>query len=181
MNKKCKLCGAPLNLDNSRCDYCGTTHDTTEQSTNTLNHHSPQNNIPDLDWSSTPTRNRLTINVVAGAFAAVNVVVLAFYTIFFWSTIMTSMNTFLTENEYAMLGLAVIGVFGLMITSLILHIIGLVQSRKHGISIVGHVLGLVSVGIMIITVTMFSFISIILFFLAAIFTLIQKNVNPPNF
>jgi len=180
MNKKCKLCGAPLNPDENKCDYCGKVHGVTEQSTIPVSHQ-PQNDIPDLDWDQASTKSKLAINIVAGIFAAINVVVLALYTVFFWNLIISATTTVLTDNEYAMIGLAVIGVFGLMITSLVLHIVGLVQSKKHGISVVGHVLGLVGVGITLITVTMLSFVSIILLFLAAIFTLIQKNVNPPRF
>ena len=199
MQKKCKTCSAPLL--NERCDYCGTVHGENKQTTtdsnqeiwsnnemwqgnnpstnhsssNTPHHHAPHHQMP-------TTVKKLTLNNVAGFFAVLNVVVLTFYNIFFWRLVMDEINFGSlgpTETQFAMLGLFIFLLFALTIATLVLHIVGIVQSKKHGISITGHVLGLVGVGITILSVTIFSIVSIILFLLAAIFSFMQKNVTGP--
>jgi hypothetical protein len=60
--------------------------------------------------------------------------------------------------------------------TLILHIIALVKSKKAGISIVGHVLGIVGMGCFLITMFL-ALPAFVLAILAAIFTLLQKNVD----
>ena len=184
MSKRCKACGAPLH--NERCDYCGTTtrnkskpqksvtqqpapqQSTSQQLTNTLNYDIPQNSMA--------VNNKLTINKVAGIIAVINVMVLTTYNIFLFGAINVSRST---ETVYLIIGLSGVIGFLLMIASLVIHIVGLVQSRKHGISTVGHILGIIGAGIALLTLTMLSFISVILFFLAAIFILMQKKVRPP--
>lgn len=59
---------------------------------------------------------------------------------------------------------------------LILHIAGLIQSRKVGISIVGHVLGIIGTGCFLLTMIL-ALPAFVLVVLAAIFTFIQKNIN----
>ena len=49
MKKKCKVCGAPLNHE--RCEYCGTNHETSEQSNPETTHHLPNNDVPSNDLS----------------------------------------------------------------------------------------------------------------------------------
>ncbi|RYM00251.1 transporter [Sporolactobacillus sp. THM7-7] len=57
---------------------------------------------------------------------------------------------------------------------LIIHIIAFVKSRKAGISIVGHVLGIIGTACFFISMVL-AFPAFVLVVLAAIFTLIQKN------
>ena len=59
---------------------------------------------------------------------------------------------------------------------LVLHIIGLVQSKKNGISIVGHVLGVVSYGVFLMSIA-FALPAFVLLILASVFTLMQKNIG----
>jgi len=84
---------------------------------------------------------------------------------------------FIAEADFAVLGILGILIYCLMITSLILHIVGLIQSRKHGISIAGHVLGIIGASLTMLTITVLSFVSVILFLLSAIFTLMQRKVR----
>jgi len=183
MRTSCKSCGAPLN--SRKCDYCGIVHSDwkqdPQQSTDNLNYDAPydnnfpQNNMSDFDVPQT-AKHKLGINTASGVFAIINAIVLFFYTRFLWSeTALTSTNT-----NYSMLGLTFIIIIILMITALILHIIGLAQSKKMGISVAGHILGIIAAVITLLTLTFFSFISIILFILAAIFTLKHKKVKPQN-
>jgi hypothetical protein len=59
---------------------------------------------------------------------------------------------------------------------LVLHIIALVKSRKAGISIVGHVLGIVGMGCFLLTMFL-ALPAFVLAILAAVFSLMQKNVS----
>ena len=171
MRANCKSCGAPLH--NEKCDYCGTIYgksrQTPQQSSSTLNHNIPQSDMENINPPSL-TQNRLTINTVAGVLAIINVMVIAFYNMYLLS---------LTSN-YLMLGLLAIAIILLMITALVIHIIGLVNSKKHGIPITGHILGIIGAAIVLLTLTILSFLSIILFFIAAIIIFTQKNVKPPT-
>lgn len=58
---------------------------------------------------------------------------------------------------------------------LVLHIIGLVQSKKSGISIIGHVIGIVGCGVFLMSIA-FALPAFVLLILAAVFTLMQKNI-----
>ena len=58
---------------------------------------------------------------------------------------------------------------------LVLHIIGLVQSKKNGISIIGHVIGIVGCGVFLMSIA-FALPAFVLLILAAVFTLMQKNI-----
>lgn len=57
----------------------------------------------------------------------------------------------------------------------VLHIVALIQSKKAGISIVGHVLGIIGNGLFLLTMLL-ALPSFILLILSAVFTLMQKNV-----
>jgi hypothetical protein len=59
---------------------------------------------------------------------------------------------------------------------LALHIVALIKSKKAGISIVGHVLGIIGTAAFLLTMLL-AFPAFVLVVLAAIFTLIQKNVR----
>lgn len=59
---------------------------------------------------------------------------------------------------------------------LVLHIIGLIISKKSGISIVGHVLGIVGCEVFLVSIAL-ALPAFVLLILAAVFTLMQKNVG----
>ena len=63
------------------------------------------------------------------------------------------------------------------VVGLVLHIIGLVQSKKANIKITGHVLGIIGHGIYVLFGVFLSWAAMILCILAAIFTLMQKPVS----
>ena len=58
---------------------------------------------------------------------------------------------------------------------LVLHNIGLVQSKKNGISIICHVIGIVGCGVFLMSIA-FALPAFVLLTLAAVFTLMQKNI-----
>lgn len=60
--------------------------------------------------------------------------------------------------------------------TLILHVIALIQSRKAGISIIGHVLGIIGMGCFLITMVL-ALPALVLAILAAIFTLRQRSTD----
>ena len=176
MRTTCKSCGAPLH--SKKCEYCGAVYSENqqipEQVTSNLDYDKPKSKVENTNNTPLINKNKLTINTVTGIFAIINVIVLSFY------------NTFLltgyegTEAESIMLGLLLFTILLMMIAALVLHIVGLVKSKKHGISIVGHILGIIGAAITLLTFTLLSVISIILFLLAAIFILQQKNVRAIN-
>ena len=186
MRTTCKSCGAPL--DSRKCEYCGTVHSdwhAPEQSTDSLNYDTdtlsydtpkgysqnydiPQNKATNFDMPVT-TKNKLAFNTGVGIFSIINVIVLTIYNALLFGT----------THNYTLLGFFVIIIFASMIAALVLYIIGLSRSKKQGISIAGHVLGIIGAGITLLTLTFLSGLTIILFVLAAIFILGQKNVQPP--
>ena len=183
MAAKCKTCGASLEFNETRCGYCGTVSTTSDTGTQTQPQavHSQvmqDNNYNQFNQISPQTRNKLGINIAAGVFAAINFLVLIFYNFHFWGLVMMEIDgLFIADADFAMLGLFGLIVYMLMITSLVLHIIGLVQSRRNGISIAGHILGIVAAAVTMLTITIASIVSVLLFLLAAIFTLMQKKVR----
>lgn len=181
MAAKCKTCGAKLEFNESRCGYCGTvsaTSGTGTQPQELQNQVMQENSYNQFNQSSQPTRNKLGINIAAGVFASINVILLIIYTFHFWGLIMAELDgLFIAEADFAVLGIFVILIYCLMIISLILHIVGLIQSRKHGISIAGHVLGIIGASLTMLTIAVLSFVSVILFLLSAIFTLMQRKVR----
>ena len=169
MRTICKACGAPL--QNEKCDCFGTTYrenQTPQQPTNTLNY-ILQCIMPNIDESQTSSQNELSINIAAGVFTVFNFIVLTIYN----SHLFISME--ITDSHVSAEADGFLTILLLMIAALVLHIIGLVRSRKHSIPIAGHILGIVGAVITIFTITLLSFISIILFFLAAIIILRKKN------
>ena len=179
MRTICKACGAPLHSD--KCDYCGAIYKenrrTPQPSTNDINYDIPQSNLGDIEEASQSNINKIAINTSVGVFSIINSIFLIVYNILLFRVLDTPIAT---DTEYLMIGLLFIAALLLMIVALILYIISLIRSRKHNIPITGHILGIVGVAITLLTLTFFSFISIILFFLAAIFILKHKNVQPPT-
>ena len=113
-----------------------------------------------------------------GILAIINVVILIPYNVVFRAPEILVTAREITDDESTMLGFYLIKIFILMIVSSILHIVGLISSNKQGISMKGHVLGIVGAVITMASLTVFSFISIVLFILAAIFIFKQPNVVP---
>jgi len=176
MRTNCKSCGAPLN--EKKCDYCGTVHNDWRQTVqatasyeNPQNLDTPQNNVENFDVPI--AKNKLAINTFAGIFAGINVLVLTYYNSFLLGDRMP------TDDQTTMLGFLIFAILAMMIVALVIHIIGLVRSRKHGIAIAGHVLGIIGSLITLLTLTILSFLSIVLFFLATILILQQRNVRRP--
>ena len=198
MPKKCRVCGAPL--DTNICHYCRTDHSGQQSETqanqmdsfqNTHQDHTgPQNNHENFNAMpqnhqnhyqpnhfAPPVKDKLAINVVAGIFAIISALVAIFYNVSLWGTVAADMaGVFVTDHEYVVLVLILVLLVIFALISLVLHIVGLVQSKKNGISILGHVLGIVASAIVLITFTFLSFISILLYILAAVFAFIQKKV-----
>jgi len=188
MPKKCRVCGAPLNT--SKCDYCRTEHSNPSetqasqmdsfQNTQQDFFAEPQNNHPQYqpNYYTPPVKDKLTINIVAGIFAIISAIVVIFYNIALWGTAIADVTGgIVTEGDYLMIGLWLILLIVFAIISLVLHIVGLVQSKKNGIAISGHVLGIVASAVIFVTLTFLSIISVVLYALAAIFTIIQKKVQ----
>lgn len=69
------------------------------------------------------------------------------------------------------------GFLVLMLCGLVLHIVGLIKSKKVGISIVGNILGIIGTGIYTFLGAIVSFPSMVLLILACIFNFIQKNID----
>lgn len=197
MERNCKVCQATLISD--KCDYCGTVNqkegghaqsaptfeDFSSQPTfdfesNTTTHQ--QNSYPSSYSDAYMPNRKLLFNTIVGIFAILCAGGIFIYNVFFWGMVATEISygsVELLDDQATLLFLFLILGFFFMIAALVLHIIGIVQSKRAGISVVGHVLGIVGVGVNVLTFSIFSFVSIILFILAGIFCLLQKNVTAP--
>ncbi|MFD1901725.1 transporter [Enterococcus termitis] len=116
-------------------------------------------------------KTKLPINLYAGILDIINAVLVALS----WLILGTA---FLGElaGVSGSVSITSLLVYGVIATGLALHIVGLIQSRKAGISIVGHILGVIAAGLFLLTMFL-ALPSFILFILSAVFTLIQKNVT----
>ncbi|WP_055069286.1 hypothetical protein [Clostridium massiliamazoniense] len=63
----------------------------------------------------------------------------------------------------------------LAMISLIMHIIAFVEANNNGVYNVGNVLGIVASGIIILKLGVFKVFSIVVYFIAALFSMIQKE------
>lgn len=63
----------------------------------------------------------------------------------------------------------------LAMISLIMHIIAFVEANNNGVYNVGNVLGIVASGIIILKLGAFKVFSIVVYFIAALFSMIQKE------
>lgn len=63
----------------------------------------------------------------------------------------------------------------LAIISLIMHVIAFVEANNNGVYNVGNVLGIVASGIIILKLGDFKMFSIVVYFIAALFSMIQKE------
>lgn len=116
-------------------------------------------------------KRKLSINVAAGIVD----IVMAVLIMVSWFAVITAAVGDAATGSHATGG---VGTFFYICAAivLILHIIALVKSRKAGISIVGHVLGIVGMGCFLLTMIL-ALPAFVLAILAAIFTLMQKNVS----
>lgn len=118
-------------------------------------------------------KKKLGINILAGVVDIIN----AFLITISWAVVLTSAigeaaaggSGHVTGGVGAFFYIAV-GI------GLVIHIVALVKSKKAGISIVGHILGIIGTACFLFTMLL-AFPALVLVILAAIFTLIQKNVN----
>ncbi|GIN85800.1 hypothetical protein J6TS2_21860 [Heyndrickxia sporothermodurans] len=118
-------------------------------------------------------KRKLKINVFAGIFDIIN----AFLIMISWAVVLFAAVGEAVSNGDGHITGGVGGFFYFMVAiGLILHIIGLVKSKKSGISIVGHVLGIIGCACFIITMVL-ALPAFVLVLLAAIFTLLQKNIK----
>ena len=124
------------------------------------------------------TRKKLAINLVAGIMDIVNIFLLSGSGIFIIMASVMTMDTGASDETYVLIGLFYIASMIMAIAGLVLHIVALVQSKKVGISITGHVLGIVAYGVYIVSLAILGLPAIIVLVIAAIFTLMQKNVDP---
>ena len=182
MATKCRSCGATLAPNEVMC-YCGIVSDETTQLTTVQEDNFDQfsqpehsSNFNQFSQPTKPFRSRLGINIAAGIFAALNIPLLVIHNIILWGVVLEeSWGFYVSEARYILIGLFLIAAIVFSIVTLVLSIVGLVNSAKHGFGIAGHILGIIAAVIVILTVTLFSVVSIILFILAAIFMLIQKK------
>ncbi|TGA96573.1 hypothetical protein E4665_14855 [Sporolactobacillus shoreae] len=122
-------------------------------------------------------KKTLGINHLAGSLDIIN----ALLALIFYPVIL--IVGFGTDDPYTEFqsGLVVLGtlLFYLIFfgAGLVIHIIGLVKSKKAGVSITGHILGILGTGCFLIAGLILAIPDVILLILAAIFTFIQKNVN----
>ncbi|KRK85483.1 hypothetical protein [Loigolactobacillus coryniformis] len=104
--------------------------------------------------------------------------------------ILDIINTILVATSWFVIGFAAIGEAGgakgatsgaatfyyiFVGVGLILHIIGLLKSRKAGISITGHILGIIGTGIFLLSPAL-ALGTFVLLIIAAVFTLKQSPV-----
>ena len=64
-----------------------------------------------------------------------------------------------------------------MVIGIIIHVIGLIINKKLGISIVGHILGIVGCSIYAVFGALMFIATLVLLILACIFTFMQKNIQ----
>lgn len=116
-------------------------------------------------------KKKLKINVASGIMDIVNSVLVAVS----WFVVLFSAVDEATGGGSSTVGSATF--FYVMAgVSLVLHVIGLVKSKKVGISITGHILGIVASGVFLFSIAL-ALPSMVLFILASVFTLMQKNVE----
>ena len=104
--------------------------------------------------------------------------------------ILDIVNTILAATSWFVIGFAALGEVGgaegatggaamfyyiFMGIGLVLHIIGLLKSRKAGISITGHILGIIGTGVFLLSPAL-ALGTFVLLIIAAVFTLKQTPV-----
>ncbi|WKB36029.1 transporter [Terrilactibacillus sp. S3-3] len=116
-------------------------------------------------------KRKLKINVFAGIID----ILMAFLIMISWFTVFFAAFGDAATGSHATGG---VGTFFYTCAGIVLivHIIALVKSKKAGISIAGHVLGIIGTACFLITMLL-AFPAFVLVILAAIFTLIQKNTT----
>lgn len=121
-------------------------------------------------------KKNLGVNILAGVVDIIN----AFLVLISWFVVLTA-----AVGEAAAGGsghvTGGVGAFFYVVVGigLVIHIVALVLSKKAGISIVGHILGIIGSACFVISM-IFAFPALVLLILAAIFSLRQKNIEPKN-
>ena len=116
-------------------------------------------------------KTKLKINTASGIVDIVNTVLVAMS----WFVVLFSAVDEATGGESSTTGSASFFYVAVGV-GLVLHIIGLVKSKKVGISITGHILGIVGSGLFLFSMA-FALPTFVLLILSSIFTLMQKNVD----
>ncbi|MBC1546687.1 hypothetical protein LAX75_10215 [Listeria cossartiae] len=116
---------------------------------------------------------KLGINTTAAIFDIINAIL--FTTSWFVITFMAFSESFAGGDGSQTSG---VGTFFYVMAAvgLIIHIIGLVKSRKVGISIIGHILGIIGCACFVIT-SLLAFPAIVLLIIASVFCFRQKPVQ----
>lgn len=116
-------------------------------------------------------KRKLKINMAVG----IADIVMAFLILISWFAVFVAAFGDVASGTHATGG---VGSFFYICAGIMLffHIFALIKSKKTGISIVGHVLGIIGMGCFLLTMFL-AFPAFILAILAAIFTLMQKNVK----
>lgn len=116
-------------------------------------------------------KTKLKINTASGIVDIVNTVLVAMS----WFVVLFSAVDEATGGGSSTTGSASFFYVAVGV-GLVLHIIGLVKSKKVGISITGHILGIVGSGLFLLSMA-FALPTFVLLILSSIFTLMQKNVD----
>lgn len=115
-------------------------------------------------------KKKLKINTASGIVDIVNAVLIGMS----WFVVLGVAVSEVSENGGSTTGTA--SFFYVMAgIGLILHIVGLVQCKKNGISILGHILGIVGSGLFLVSI-LFALPAFVLLILSSVFTLMQKNI-----
>ncbi|TYC48111.1 hypothetical protein ESZ50_10080 [Weissella muntiaci] len=116
-------------------------------------------------------KEKLALNRAAGIFDIINAVV---FTISFFVIVLTAVSDAISHGNNT--GTATLFFYGMALLGLLLHILGLLKSRKAGFKITGHILGIIGNGIFFLSAIM-AIPATILLIVASVFTLQQRQVN----
>ena len=115
-------------------------------------------------------KNRLALNTWTGIFDIVNCILFAVSQNVIWVTVFSDAST----GEYGKVIAIRIFFYAMAWIGISLNIWALVQSEKHGISLVGSILGII--GNALFNFTLF-FPTPVILIVAAVFIMLQKPVN----
>lgn len=127
---------------------------------------------------STEIKRKLSINTATGITDIIMAIICFFAPIIIvgsaFDESLTEYGTTGTEGQTTSI---IVFLVILSIISLILHIVALLKSKKVSISTTGHILGIVGAVIFMIIPAISGIPAMVLYILAAVYTLKQKNIN----
>lgn len=120
-------------------------------------------------------KNKIKINTITG----ITDIIMAIITFLAPMMIVGSAfdESFSNGSQQGQTSSLAIGLIVLGVISLILHIVAFVKSRKANISNVGNILGIIAAALFAGIGAIMGFPAMVLYILAAIFTLRQKNLQ----